>query len=722
MVWPGGGVAIDMTPDPSAASGTDTHCPYCALQCGMRLYQEDGRWTVAARDFPTNKGGLCRKGWTAAALLDHPDRLTTPLVRDSKTGALHAASWDQALDRIADGIQAIQARHGVDAMGVFGGGGLTNEKVYLLGKFARLALRTANIDYNGRFCMASSAAANQIAFGLDRGLPFPLEDIPTAEAILICGGNPAETLPPIMQYFEEQRRRGGQLIVSDPRRTAMAQAATLHLQLSPGSDAALANGMLHVAIQHRLIDVDFIAARTSGFEAVRRTVASYWPDRVERMTGVPAMQIERATHMLAEAATAMILSGRGSEQQSQGVNNSLAFINLALALGKAGRRGSGWGCLTGQGNGQGGREHGQKADQLPGYRKLADPRHRAEVAAVWGVDPDTLPQPGLSACDMLAGMGTAGGVRGLFVLACNLLVSGPDAGRIRERIDSLDLLVIGDQFLSETSSRADVVLPVTQWAEEDGTMTNLEGRVIRRRRAKMPPHGVWTDIEILQALAARLGCGAQFSGSVAHTFDELRRATAGAPADYAGITWERIDQEQGVFWPCPSQAHPGTPRLFLEQFATADGRARFSPVRHQAVAEEPDEAFPYFLTTGRVLTHYQTGAQTRRVAELTAAEPEAFMEIHPDTARGMAVAHDDMVRLVTRRGAMEVKARFSSAIRFDTVFVPFHWGGASNANLLTHAALDPVSRIPEYKICAARIERVSPTVASHPIIRSEVKP
>jgi assimilatory nitrate reductase catalytic subunit len=697
---------------PSAAA-VETHCPYCALQCGMTLVPDAGAWRVAARDFPTNKGGLCRKGWTAAALLDSPDRLRAPLVRDGRGGPLRPASWDEALERVARDIRAVQAAHGPDGMGVFGGGGLTNEKAYMLGKFARVALRTAHIDYNGRFCMASAAAAGLRAFGLDRGLPFPLEDIPGAEAILVTGGNPAETLPPIMQYFDAQRSRGGRLIVADPRRTPMARAATLHLQLTPGTDAALANGLLHVAVQRKLIDPDFIATRTTGFDPVRRIVAAYWPDRVERITGVPAARIEEAAHVLGTAATAMILSGRGTEQQSQGVNNAFAFINLALALGKAGRTHCGWGCLTGQGNGQGGREHGQKADQLPGYRRLDDPAHRAAVASVWGVDPDALPRPGLSACELLDSIGSPGGVRGLLVMGSNLLLSAPDATALSARLGALDLLVVADLFLSETAARADVVLPVAQWAEEEGTMTNLEGRVVLRRRAKAPPAGVRTDLAVLSGLADRLGCGGGFPAEPRAVFEEFRRATAGGAADYAGLTWERIADEQGVFWPCPSEGHPGTERLFLERFATPDGRAVFHPVRHRAPAEEPDDAYPLFLTTGRVLAHYQTGAQTRRVPELAAAEPEPFVEIHPDTARTFGIAHGEPVRVATRRGAARLRARLTSDIRRDTLFAAFHWGGAGNANALTHAALDPLSRIPEFKVCAARIAKASADLPRH---------
>ena len=432
---------------------TDTHCPYCALQCGMTLLAGDeGRLSVTARDFPTNRGGLCRKGWTAAALLDSPERLLTPLVRDRKGGTLREAGWNEALDLVASRLAAIKREHGADAIAVFGGGGLTNEKAYLLGKFARVAVGTANIDYNGRFCMSSAATAGLKAFGIDRGLPFPIADIAGCEAILLAGSNPAETMPPLMQYFDEQRSRGGRLIVVDPRRTATAKAATLHLQTTPGSDGALATGLLHVAIRDNLIDRDFVAERTSGFEAVRRIAALHWPDRVERITGVPERQIVEAAHIMGDAATAMVLSGRGAEQQSQGVNNVLAFINLVLALGQAGKPFSGYGCFTGQGNGQGGREHGQKADQLPGYRKIADPRHRAEVAAVWGVDPDSLPQQGLSACEIFDAAASGGSVRGMMILASNVVVSGPDAGRLRRNLDDLEFLVVADPFLSETAA------------------------------------------------------------------------------------------------------------------------------------------------------------------------------------------------------------------------------------------------------------------------------
>jgi len=672
------------------------------LQSGPR-----GDWRITARDFPVNRGGLCQKGWTAAELLNNPERLRSPLVRDSRSAPLRPATWDDALDRIVRAVGDTQKKHGRDGVGVFGGGGLTNEKAYLLGKFARVALRTSQIDYNGRFCMSSAAAASVKAFGIDRGLPFPLADIADAETILLVGSNLAETMPPVMQYFQEQKSRGGSLIVVDPRSTPTAAAATLHLQITPGSDAALANGLLNIAMKEGWIDEAFIAARTRDFDLVRRAVSSYWPERVERITGIPEHQLRLAAGMLGRAKTAIILTARGPEQQSHGVNNVLAFINLALALGKVGKPNCGYGCLTGQGNGQGGREHGQKADQLPGYRKLDNPGHRAFIAGVWGVPQADLPKPGLSAYEMLDAMGTEGGVRALLVFGSNIAVSAPRAGHIQERIDALDFLAVSDFFLSETAERADVVLPSAQWAEEEGTMTNLEGRVILRQRAMQPPEGVRTDIEVLSSLAARLGYSRFFASQPAEVFDELRRASAGGVADYSGITWDRIRRSDGIFWPCPAEDHPGTPRLFLERFPTEDGRARFHPVAYQTAAEQPDDEFPLYLTTGRIMAQYQSGTQTRRVAALVDSAPEAFAQIHPSMAGTYGIADGDPVSLTTRRGSAVMRAQLTASIRMDTVFVPFHYGGLGRANLLTNPALDPVSRMPEFKVCAVRIEKGS---------------
>ncbi|MEV5489863.1 molybdopterin oxidoreductase family protein [Streptomyces bobili] len=732
-------------------TSTPTHCPYCALQCGMNLSPtpEGGVEVTERVDFPVNRGALCGKGRTAPAVLSSRVRLTSPLVRSG--GTLVPATWDEALDRIAGELGAIRAGHGPDALGVFGGGGLTNEKAYTLGKFARVVLGTSQIDYNGRFCMSSAAAGGIKAFGLDRGLPFPLEDIPKTGCVILVGSNLAETMPPALRFFTELRENGGTLIVVDPRRTRTAEQADLHLMPRPGTDLALALGLLHLVVAEGRVDEEYVRERTSGWEEARAAAMAHWPEHVERITGVSVPQLREAVRMFCEPEAAMVLTARGPEQQSKGTDTVGAWINLCLATGRAGRPLSGYGCLTGQGNGQGGREHGQKADQLPGYRKLDDPAARRHVAEVWGVDPDSLPGPGRSAYELLDALGTD--IRSLLLMASNPVVSAPRAAHIEERLKSLDFLAVCDVVLSETAALADVVLPVTQWAEETGTMTSLEGRVLLRQRAITPPEGVRGDLEVMHELAARLGVEKGFPTDPEEVFEELRRASAGGPADYSGITYRRLVEENGVFWPCPAApttptaptasasavdddgedagldvfpedpardeagpaqpgavlpgtVHPGTPRLFLDRFATDDGRARFVPVSHRPAAEEPDEEYPVFLTTGRVVAQYQSGAQTRRVDELNAAAPGPFVELHPRLAARLGAAEGDPLAVVSRRGRAVAPARITTGIRPDTVFMPFHWPGEGRANTLTNPALDPTSRMPEFKVCAVRVEAV----------------
>ncbi|KUO14054.1 molybdopterin oxidoreductase family protein [Streptomyces sp. DSM 15324] len=700
-------------------TSTPTHCPYCALQCGMALspLPTGGVEVVERPDFPVNRGALCGKGRTAPAVLAPGVRLTSPLVRSG--GALVPASWEEALDRTARELTRVRSAYGADALGVFGGGGLTNEKAYALGKFARVVLGTSQIDYNGRFCMSSAAAGGIKAFGLDRGLPFPMEDIPRTGCVILVGSNPAETMPPFLRFLHELRENGGTLVVVDPRRTRTAEQADLHLAPRPGTDLALALGLLHLVVAEGLVDEEYVAERTVGWEDARATAMAHWPEYVERITGVSVPELRETVRLFCEPEAAMVLTARGPEQQSKGTDTVGAWINLCLATGRAGRPLSGYGCLTGQGNGQGGREHGQKADQLPGYRKLDDPAARRHVAEVWGVDPDTLPGPGRSAYELLDALGTD--VKSLLLMGSNPVVSAPRAAHVEERLRALDFLAVCDVVLSETAALADVVLPVTQWAEETGTTTNLEGRVLLRRRALTPPDGVRGDLEILHELADRLGVEKGFPTEPEEVFEELRRASAGGIADYSGITYRRLTEENGVFWPCPaagpasatdpspaSAAHPGTPRLFLDRFATPDGRARFVPVSHRPAAEEPDEEYPVLLTTGRVVAQYQSGAQTRRVDELNAAAPGPFVELHPRLAARLGASEGDPLAVVSRRGRAVAPARITPGIRPDTVFMPFHWPGEGRANTLTNPALDPTSRMPEFKVCAVRVEIAAP--------------
>ncbi|CAN7269959.1 molybdopterin oxidoreductase family protein [Arthrobacter sp. LjRoot78] len=712
-------------------TSADTHCPYCALQCAMTLKSpaaltpavQPGSDPVPAppapsvtapagpvlevsgRDFPTNRGGLCRKGWTSASLLSHPGRVTEPMLKGSD-GVHRPVSWDDALKLVTAAVKDTRARYGADAVGVFGGGGLTNEKAYMLGKFARLALGTSRIDYNGRFCMSSAAAAGMRAFGVDRGLPFPLADLDGASTILMLGSNVAETMPPFVQHLQGARDAGG-LIVVDPRRSATAAFTSdgggLHLQPLPGTDLTLLLGLSHVVIHEGLADTDFIQARTSGFEALARSVNAFWPERVQSLTGVPADLIRETARRLAHGATkggSYILTGRGVEQHVDGTDTATAAINLSLLLGLPGSARSGYGTLTGQGNGQGGREHGQKADQLPGYRKITDPAARAHVAGVWGVPESLIPGPGLPAVQLLKSLGQPDGVRCLFVHASNIAVASPDANAVIAGLRSLDFLVVCDFFVSETAAEADLILPVLQWAEEEGTLTNLEGRVLRRRRALQPPAGARSELWIMARLAEALDAPSTYSEDPETVFEELRLASAGGLADYSGIDYAMLDRGEAAYWPYPVGS-TGTPRLFLDGFAHADGKAVMTPVaprRRRTPVPNPDQdAKSMTLITGRLLEHYQSGSQTRRVSELLESQPEAKMQIHPAAAASMGITDGAFVSVANERGEVLCRAELSTAIRPETVFLPFHFPELGSANRLTEAATDPISGMPEFK-------------------------
>lgn len=672
----------------------------------------DGSVTVSGRDFPTNKGGLCQKGWTSAALLNAPDRSRTPLIRDQKGGPLREASWDEAYSRVVLGVRAAQSLGGNDAVAVFGGGGLTNEKAYTLGKFARAVLRTRYIDYNGRFCMSSAAAAANRTFGLDRGLPFPVEDLASAGSILLVGSNVAETMPPFVQHLAGVRHRGG-LIVVDPRRSATAALTSdgggVHLQPLPGSDSAVLLGILHVVIASGALDEPFLNQRTTGWEAIAARASSWWPERVERESGVPAEQIRHAAQVLSGAAAeggSFVLTGRGAEQHAQGTDTVQAAINLALFLGLPGRARGGFGTLTGQGNGQGGREHGQKSDQLPGYRMITDPAAREHIAGIWGISAGELPGPGVPAVELLRRLGTPDGPRMLFVHGSNLVVSSPNAQRVRERLAALDTLVVCDLVPSETTEYADVVLPVTQWAEEEGTMTNLEGRLLRRRRALPPPDGVRDELQIWHDLAARLGSRVTFSDVASEVFDELAAASAGGRSDYSGTSHAALDaMSVGPQWPV-TDVSPSTPRPFSERFATPDGKA----VLHDVIPGRPDDElgdeYDLYLVTGRLLAHYQSGAQTRRVRELVGTEPGAFVAIHPLTAERTGIGEGELVEVTSARGSAVGIARLTRDLRPEIVFMPFHFANLQAANNVTNDRVDPVSGMPEFKVSAVRIRAV----------------
>lgn len=682
-----------------------THCPYCGMQCGLNLLVEENKVVgVEPRyDFPVNEGRLCPKGVTAYLQTHHPDRLLHPLIK--RNGNFEKASWDEALDLVVSKFKEIQAKSGKDAIAVYSGSSLTTEKTYLVGKFARVGLGTRYIDYNGRLCMASAAAGNNKAFGVDRAAN-PWSDIPHAEVLIIAGANCAETFPIINGFLWQQRDNGGVWIVIDPRETPTARQGDLHLQLKPGTDVAVANGILNVLINENLIDEEFIKTRTNDWEAARETALKYPPEVASLISGVPAEKIVQAARLYGRAKTGMIMHARGIEHHSNGTENVLSYINIVLATGKIGKQGRGYGTITGQGNGQGGREHGQKADQLPGYRSILNPEHRKYIAGVWGIDESELPQAGVSAVEVFQKM-REGEIKGLLSICSNMMVSLPDINSVRQSLEGLEFNVCIDFFMSESARYADVVLPGTTWAEDEGTTTSGEGRVIKINKAIDPPGEAREDWWILQEIARRMGRGKYFTfNSPREIFDELRVASKGGKADYYGITYEKIEKQNGVFWGCPTLEHTGTPRLFEEKFAHDDGKAKFHAIEYKGAAEKPDEEFSLWLTTGRVVYQYLSGNQTRRIGFLVQQCPEPYVEIHPETAMKMKINDGERVKVVSRRGDGVFPALIVRTIRPDTIFIPYHWGEELAANQLTNPALDPTSKIPEYKACAARIEKI----------------
>lgn len=684
-----------------------THCCFCGQQCGIQLKVHNNKvigfepW----EDFPFNQGRLCPKGVKRYMQDEHPDRLKAPLIRKEGAGFV-PVSWDEALDKVAGEIRRIQEKYGPDSFALLGGASLTNEKAYLMGKFARVAVKTANIDYNGRLCMVSAGVASKKVFGIDRGAN-PWSDIPKAQAILVAGANVAECAPITTNYLWQARENGGKLIVMDPRMTPIARNADLYIPVRSGGDIGVFNGMLHIMIERGWIDREFIAQHTTGWEQVEEVVRKYTPEYASKIAGVPASMIVRAAEIWGPAPTSFLLHARGIEHHSKGVQNCMAAMNLVIATGRIGREGCGYAMITGQGNGQGGREQGQKCDQLPGARDIENPEHRKYIASVWGVPEESIPHKGLSMVPMFEAI-HAGKIKGLMAISCNPMVSLPNNSYIREAYEKLEFSCQIDFFLSEAARFCDVVLAGSLMEEDEGTTANVEGRVIHHKKAIDPPAHARVDWQIICDIARRLGAGDKFNyNSSREIFEELRIASKGGISDYYGITWDRIDEEKGVFWPCPSLDHPGTPRLYEGgKFAHPDGKARFQPVEWRPAAEEPDSEYPIILTTGRVVSHYLSGTQTRRIGALVDQYPQPLCEIHPLLAQKLGVAEGDFVKVESRRGSVTVRASVVKTIRPDTVFVPYHWPLDRAANNMTIRAIDPMSNIPEFKICAVRVQKV----------------
>ncbi len=679
------------------ADRTTTHCPYCALNCGLQLDSVDGVITERVRwkGSPLTGGALCSKGTTAHLQVHHPDRLTLPLVR--RGNDFEETTWEDALDRAADGFLRIADTHGPAANAVLSGGSLTNEKVYLVGKLARLALRTPHVDYNGRFCMTSAGAANTMAFGADRMMT-PLAELENAEVVVVVGANLSAAFPVVIpKLIDGVRKRGGRVIVIDPRSSRFVKADDVHLALRPGSDAALFSGLLRSVVDQGLVDGDFVKQRTNGLRELLPELRRFTPEMVAERADIAPEQIDEVARLIGSTKQCIYLHGRGPEQQVGGVDNVLALINLGLACGHVGGPGRGINMLTGQRNGQGGREWGQRCNQLPAGRNINDESHRAVIADRWGVDVDDLPWQGKTYVEILQMAGRKE-IRGLLSICTNMSVSSPDLTATNAQMASLDHSVVIDPFFSASARHADVVLPGTTFAEEEGTITTIEGRVVRIDQA-VPPAAKRADIDIIRNLARRLGAAEHFQFFTGReVFEEMRAVSAGGPVDYSGMSYERLRAENGVFWPCPSndegKKHPGTPQLYTERFHHPDGRARFHSIKAAGPPVATDAEYPLVLTTGRVLAQFLSGNQTMRIPEQNAKAAGPVLEVHPATAERQGLIDGRDAQLTSRQGASHMPWIANDDLREDTLFLPYHW---VECNVLVAADLDPISKIPGFK-------------------------
>ena len=701
-----------------------THCCFCGQQCGIQLKVKANEvigfepW----EEFPFNRGMLCPKGVKRYLQGAHPDRLLAALRRDVKNPAgFSPMPYGDAIARVAAEIGRIQKTYGNQAIGVLGGASLTTEKTYLLGKFARICLKTPYIDYNGRLCMVSAGAANKKAFGIDRTTN-PWSDMVGTEVIWAAGSNVAECSPITTNYIWQAREHGAKVIIQDPRITPIARTCDLYLPVRPGRDAALFAGVLQLMIEHDWLDHDFINNHTAGFEQVAEYCKQWTLSRTAEVTGVPARSLQQAAEWWGTAKSSFIFHARGIEHHSNGVQNALGTINLVLASGRIGKPKSGYGTIVGQANGQGGREHGQKCDQLPGWRDISNPEHRKYIAGVWGVDEKDIPGPGVDAYEMFRKI-DKGEIKGLIAICFNPRVSLPDNSFVQRCLEKLEFFVAIDFFLSETARHADIVLPGSLHEEDEGTVTQVEARVIKINKAVDCPGEARQDWRIIQDIAAALERPRGFTfHEPREIFEELRIASKGGVADYSGITYEKIERQMGVFWPCYSHDprtgnpidHPGTPRLFepgsynpvakgTGPFYFPDGKARFNVADYRTPADDVDEQYPLFLTTGRVVSQFLSGTQTRRIRPLVEQYPEPRIEIHPRLAQKLGIADGQWTVCETRRGTVTLKAIVVTTIRPDTIFIPYHWAGEKSANQLTIAAQDPISKIPQYKVCACRV-------------------
>ncbi len=678
-----------------------TICPYCGVGCSLYLGVL-GNKVVSVRGDPegeANKGSLCVKGRWGYDFLNHPERLTAPLVRlpgvhrgTGHNGQIHEifreATWDEALELAAKKLLELKQDYGPDSIAALSSAKCTNEDNYVMQKFVRAVIGTNNVDHCARLCHASTVVGGIAAFG-QGAMSNSYSDFEKTELFFVIGSNTTECHPVIGSLIKRRVKSGGaKLVVADPRATELSEYATVSLHHKPGTDVALLNGLMHVIIRDGLEDIRFIEERTEGFEDVRQLVEGYTPEEVEAITGVPPSDLEAAARLIGEANSACGLYGMGITQHTTGTDNVKSVANLLLLTGNMGREGTGFSPLRGQNNVQGACDMGALPNVYPGYQKVVEPEVRMKFETAWGCELSD--RAGVVVTEIADGI-NKGDIKGLYVMGENPMLSEPYLEHTRQALDKVEFLIVQDIFVSETAWLADVVFPAAAFAEKDGTFTNTERRVQRIRQALMPPGEAKSDWEIVSALAEKMGRPFGYRSA-----SEITEEIASLTPIYGGIHFERLDQG-GLQWPCLDSSHPGTPFLYQDGFAR--GRGKFHAVEYIPPAESISQGYPLILTTGRVLEHWHTGTMSRRSKVLTDLNPDGLAEMHPGDAAKLGLIEGDSVIVASKRGQVEVPIHITKKSLPGVVFMPFHWREAA-ANVLTNDALDPVAKIPEYKVSA----------------------
>jgi formate dehydrogenase major subunit len=674
-------------------------CPYCGVGCQTTYHVRHNRvLRVMGRNGPSNLSRLCVKGRFGFDYISHPQRLLTPLVRredvpkdphnmadpSNPLAVFREATWDEALALAARGLERIRDTHGGNALAGFGSAKGSNEEAYLFQKLVRTGFGTNNVDHCTRLCHASSVAA--LMEGLNSGaVSNQVADVQHCEVFIIIGANPTVNQPVAATFMKNAIERGAKLILMDPRRTELARFAEHYLQFRPDTDVALLNAILCAIVEEDLVDHEFIRNRTNGFENFRKHILQYTPERMAPICGIDARTIRAVARLYATSKGSMIFWGMGISQHVHGTDNARCLIALALITGQIGRRGTGLHPLRGQNNVQGASDMGLIPMVFPDYRSVEDDANRAFYEELWNAKLD--PQKGLTVVEIM-NAAIAGRIRGMYIMGENPAMSDPDLSHAREALAQLEWLVVQDLFLTETASFADVILPASAFPEKTGTFTNTD------RRVQLGRH-----LSLIQEIARRLGLQWMYSGP-ADVWSEIRKAVPSV----AGITWERLETEHSVTYPCLHEGDPGDEVIFVDEFPTANGRATLVPADFTRANEIPDAEYPFVLLTGRLLEHWHTGSMTRRSAVLDAIEPVATASVHPDDMQRLGVQADDFVTIESRRGTVSAVVRRDPGIPHGAVFMPFAFVEAA-ANLLTNPALDPFGKIPEFKYCAVRVSK-----------------